>query len=498
MNQKRATEIVLILFGLLASPLLTFGQIDDFSITDAATGQCLTVFVAQRLYCWRTPSGVHGGSISLVARNAGKDDGAGLQFRQSEGPAEFMEGELPLDGRSAWAFIRVAGKDGRAKTYDLQLRRQGAPAPDLTAAAPEADLLEWQKSNADREAEVRKLLGSAEFFVLADDRGGHCLVLRPGAWLPGTTARSKQSRAASYCWTTPAGKSVRGVATLDAGPPGAEQGNTIVFRHVDAGKTVLTGSLSVDTGLGAARLVRAAGAKAPPWEIEDSDYDDSVCDCAKDGPAAPKVSQKAPPKETPPQKAPRQVTFDIVRRRIVPRVAFRPRLEIVGARLSYGGAYPMPITVLLAVDRVVTAPWGAFDRALGGNVNAGKMTAYKSAGAPAKAAVVFKARSWRRSDPWRDGRQEQHWEPHLTVSATELADHCLMLRRDDPIPDLASFRDAGALAGFLQPYVKDNKIALAADQVLCLFELGVPEAAGVAADFQDLAILVTLIPPGDD
>jgi hypothetical protein len=190
------------------------------------------------------------------------------------------------------------------------------------------------------------------------------------------------------------------------------------------------------------------------------------------------------------------VDFEIDGGHVVPTEAYAAKVTILGAAITYGGTYDIPVTLRLRIGNDTFEPWGDIDYAVSGNVNdhqnprqyifpdiydAGK-------------AISIKARSWTKKRSWYSGYYNSHWEMYMTKDSYYNSSHILTLRHGDSVPNIEPFMNQTDIADFIRDYVNpaNNTVVLDENQAIYLFELGTTYLNSDAADFQDLVVLVTL------
>ncbi len=83
----------------------------------------------------------------------------------------------------------------------------------------------------------------------------------------------------------------------------------------------------------------------------------------------------------------------------------------------------------------------------------------------------------------------------LTVSTTEAnTQQVMVLRNGDDVPPITPFANQNTIDFFLQQYVEDDKIKIAENQAIYLFELGTTNKESSAFDLQDNVVLATVDP----
>ncbi len=199
------------------------------------------------------------------------------------------------------------------------------------------------------------------------------------------------------------------------------------------------------------------------------------------------------------------VDFQIKDTRVVPDEAYAVKVEVLGAAISYGGQYDMPVTSRVHIDAASVDPFGSFTSALLGNVNL--LNLFKLGGNPsyvhqamiaADTPVTVSASSWVKSG--KSILTDAGWKTYMTVNSLANSPQVKVLRNGDPVPRITGFLNQGNVADFVDDYVNSDtqKIELERNQAIFLFELGTTNFASDAADFQDLVVLVSLAKDPED
>ena len=189
------------------------------------------------------------------------------------------------------------------------------------------------------------------------------------------------------------------------------------------------------------------------------------------------------------------IDFDITDGEIIPEHEYTADLKMLGAAITWGGEYDMPVTVEATVGSDTIEPWGSFDLAVDGNVNVGSSMEYTLPDVyPANTAVSIFGRSWAKIDDSYSGDSNSHWQQELEFDSASGTPNVLILRDGDAVPAIEPFQDQSSIVSFLQGYVDDatDTVILEGNQAIVLFELGTTDLSSSAADFQDLVVLVTL------
>ena len=152
------------------------------------------------------------------------------------------------------------------------------------------------------------------------------------------------------------------------------------------------------------------------------------------------------------------IPFDIEDGEVVPSVEYTADLKMLGAAITDGGMYDMPVTVKATVDGSTFEPWGAFDLPLEGNVNTGSTFDYTlpstyAAGTP----LSIVGRSWWKIDLSYSGTSNSDWEQVMQVDSSTGSANVLVLRDGDQVPDIEPFQDQGSIVSFLGGYIDEDQ-----------------------------------------
>ena len=192
------------------------------------------------------------------------------------------------------------------------------------------------------------------------------------------------------------------------------------------------------------------------------------------------------------------VPFTIDGVETVPTVPFLLKTEVLGAAISYGGAYDMPVTARVHTGPSSIDPWGTYNEALTGNVNRDGTFTYEPAEAlPGGTGITVSGTSWVRTSG--DGTSNADWTAHMEQDSELGGAQLKVLRNGDPVPDIQGYLDQGSVADFVSSYIDplSNRISLEQNQSIYLFELGTSNSASAAYDFQDLVVLVSMLRSDD-
>lgn len=190
------------------------------------------------------------------------------------------------------------------------------------------------------------------------------------------------------------------------------------------------------------------------------------------------------------------VDFAISSKKVVPSEPFAAKVRILGAAITAGGAYDIPVTVKLKIGDVVVMPFGDFSKAVTGNVNddGNPRTYILPSVYPANTSISVIGQSWSKKASFYSGKSDSHWLAYLNVGPSSSSGNLLVLRNGDSVPAIPAFDDQSSILDFIRDYVDvtTGTVILDENQAIFLYELGTTSLTSPAADFQDLVILVTL------
>ena len=193
-----------------------------------------------------------------------------------------------------------------------------------------------------------------------------------------------------------------------------------------------------------------------------------------------------------------EVPFVIDDLSTVPGIDVSMEFQVLGAAISYGGSYDMPVTTRLHIGDSDHEPFGSYDLALSGNVNTDHPvepwvpTFTIEAGTP----VTISGRSWKRKRR-RSGTRDSHWSTYLSQNSDQGGQQLKVLRDGDDVPSITGYLGQASIADFVADFIgADGKITLEPNQSIYLFELGSTNPSSPAFDQQDLVVLVTMTASG--
>ncbi len=190
------------------------------------------------------------------------------------------------------------------------------------------------------------------------------------------------------------------------------------------------------------------------------------------------------------------VEFDVINDEVVPKEDFAVKVTVLGAAITAGGAYDVPVTTMVKIGDDESETFGPMDNAVSGNINDDnnpRKHVFPSI-YPAGTPISVAGQSWIKKFSWVAGNSANHWNSYITVTSTSHADNLIVLRHGDPVPKLDPFLDQDAILDFIIDYVDQDTdtIVLDENQAIFFYELGTTNLASDSADFQDLVVLVTL------
>lgn len=190
--------------------------------------------------------------------------------------------------------------------------------------------------------------------------------------------------------------------------------------------------------------------------------------------------------------------FSIVGNQTIPQVDYTLRTEVIGAAISYGGQYDMPVTTQIVVGSDTREPWNAFDLPVDANVNRDGSFVYEPQEVfAAGTGLAVNGRSWKlQADA--SGASNDDWTVHMEKNSTVLDNQLKVLRDGDVAPSIDGYLGQTSVEEYLTDYIVDGVVTLEANQAIYLFELGVNNTSSSAHDYQDLVVLATMVPAASD
>ncbi len=160
---------------------------------------------------------------------------------------------------------------------------------------------------------------------------------------------------------------------------------------------------------------------------------------------------------------------------LTPSDPFAARVTVLGAAISYGGMYDIPVTVRVNIGGATIDPFGAASSPVGSNVNDGQSHSYVLPSVyPGLTQISVGAKSWIKTDTALDGSLNSHWVGDIAVDSSQNTYNVIALRDGDPVPQISGFLSQASVENFLDDFVDHttNTIVLGENQIIYLFELG--------------------------
>ena len=168
-------------------------------------------------------------------------------------------------------------------------------------------------------------------------------------------------------------------------------------------------------------------------------------------------------------------------------------VTIIGAQITYGGQYDIPVTVKVKVGNQTLEPWGSFTLPVDSNVNDNNNPrTYNISNLSNGTAISITGQSWLKISSSYSGKKNSDWYVYLTRSSSADPTWVKVLRNGDPLPNVPVFMGQKSLGEMLGNYVVNKTIVMDKNSAIYLFELGTTDINDAAADFQDLVVIVTL------
>lgn len=206
--------------------------------------------------------------------------------------------------------------------------------------------------------------------------------------------------------------------------------------------------------------------------------------------------------------------FEISGDETIVNESFRTRIEVLGAAISMGaGGYDMPVTTQLKIGNETIEPWGPYGQALDGNLNRAGTFVFEPDVVYPPGSIKVNARSWKLGGSytyewhrigwsWKkikvwtggDGSDNDDWDIHMEKNSDQVDNQLEVLEDGSPAPVVTGFDGQTSAAEFVAGYIDEGNMTLAKNQSIYLFELGVNDPGSAAHDFQDLVVIVTMVP----
>ncbi|MDX1548708.1 MAG: hypothetical protein R3247_17050, partial [Rhodothermales bacterium] len=170
--------------------------------------------------------------------------------------------------------------------------------------------------------------------------------------------------------------------------------------------------------------------------------------------------------------------FEIDGNRTVVQDSFRVKITVLGAAISYGGQYDMPVTTKIMMDGQTYQPFGPWDNPITGNVNTGNSGATYTWEPdevfPPGTSLRVDGRSWRKRSSRYSGNRTSHWRTHMRKDSDTVDDQLAVLRDDDSVPNVGGYMGQNSAEEFVAEYIDMDarRMTMDAGQSIYLFELG--------------------------
>ena len=197
-----------------------------------------------------------------------------------------------------------------------------------------------------------------------------------------------------------------------------------------------------------------------------------------------------------------EVEFEIDGDEVVPQDSVRLKFTVLGAAISAGGSYDMPVTVKIRINGQAYTPFGNWGKAISGNVNTGNSgTTYvwEPEGVfPPDSRIRIGARSWIKKHWSYSGNKNKHWKKHMEEDNLTVDDQLAVLRDGDAVPNVGGYLGQYSVEDFISDYIdtENDEMTLELSDAIYLYELGVSNPASSAHDMQDLVVLVSMTKAG--
>ena len=194
--------------------------------------------------------------------------------------------------------------------------------------------------------------------------------------------------------------------------------------------------------------------------------------------------------------------FEIDGDQIITQEDVRLKFTVLGAAISAGGSYDMPVTAKIRINGQAYTPFGNWGKAVSGNVNTGNSgTTYvwEPEGIfPPDSRIRIGARSWIKKHWSYSGNKNKHWKIHMQEDNLTVDDQLSVLRDGDTVPNVGGYLGQYSVEDFISEYIdtEADEMTLDPSDAIYLYELGVSNPASSAHDMQDLVVLVSMTKAG--
>ena len=175
--------------------------------------------------------------------------------------------------------------------------------------------------------------------------------------------------------------------------------------------------------------------------------------------------------------------------------SFQVRITVLGAAITYGGQYDVPVTARVNIGGETFQPWGSYNLPLNGNVNTGNSGVtytWEPDRVFPPSAISVDARSWLRKWGY-DGNRNSEWTISMEKNSSVVDNNLDVLIDGNAVPNVGGFMGQYSVEDFLSDYIDNGAMVLEDNESINLFELGSTNPNEDAFDMQDLVVLITLI-----
>ena len=174
------------------------------------------------------------------------------------------------------------------------------------------------------------------------------------------------------------------------------------------------------------------------------------------------------------------------------------QVKVLGAAISYGGSYDMPVTARLKVGGQIHYPFGSWSQPVSSNINTGNSgtihtwepdTIY-----PPGTSITIEAASWQKRSSHYSGNYNSHWNTFMVKYSNNVDSQLAVLEDGSNVPNVGGYLGQYSVEDFVGDYIDQDagEMTLDTGQSIYLFELGSNNPSSSAHDMQDLVVLVTM------
>ena len=190
--------------------------------------------------------------------------------------------------------------------------------------------------------------------------------------------------------------------------------------------------------------------------------------------------------------------FEIDGNELVTQQDVQLKFTVLGAAISAGGSYDMPVTTKIRINGQNYYPFGSWSNAITGNVNTGNSgTTYAwepTEVFPTGSRIRIGGRSWIKKRSWYSGNSSSHWKVHMTKYNLTVDDQLAVLSDGMAVPNVGGYLGQYSVEDFVSDYIdtESDVMTLEDSDAIFLYELGMNNPSSPAHDMQDLVVLVTM------